>query len=91
MLVGGVQYTGSPNESGKGKWDFFVASSDHATAVEGHAHQGVVCSCGLGNLLLANCELLRKTFTSTCDACFRMLCMCILKIRKEKKKKKLNL
>lgn len=71
---------------GLSQWDFFVANSDHATTVEGHGHQGIVCSCGLGNLLLANCGLLRKTCTSTCNVCFRMLCMYIPKIRRKKKK-----
>lgn len=51
-------------------------------AVEGHAQQDTLWSCGLGNLLLANCELLRKTCTSTCNACFRMPCTGMLKTRK---------
>lgn len=63
------------------KWDFFVASSDHATAVEGHAHQSMVCLCGLSYLLLASCGLLVETCTGTC---VRTLCMCVSKVRKEK-------
>lgn len=69
------------------KRDFFVASSDHAAAVEGHAHQGMLCLCGLGGKLRAVEENLHQHLRCLFFNAF-FICMCILKIKKENKNPK---